>query len=266
MKEFITRTITAFFLVIAAYVLIKFVPDVWFSLALFIVISMGARELVKLAEPVKFSLPVIFLGGLLIGLSFTFGTPALPEAIMITVFLTGLYFLFFLRKKENLGTFIRDIGLHFTAVLYLYVPLYYLFSLKQLGPNYLFFLIFVIAVGDSGAYFVGSFIGKTKIYPVASPNKSLEGLIAAIVTAGLTGWLCLLVFPVPVETWLAVATGAVTGLLSQLSDPIESLFKRAAGKKDSGSLLPGHGGVLDRVDSYIFCAPALFYIVLYLWK
>ncbi len=130
----------------------------------------------------------------------------------------------------------------------------------------MFFLIAVIAVGDSGAYFVGSAIGKHKIYPVASPNKSLEGLIAAVITAGLTGWLCIIIFPVKVELPYAIATAAVIGLFSQLSDPIESLFKRAAGQKDSGSLLPGHGGILDRVDSYIFCAPLLFYIIQYLWK
>ena len=101
----------------------------------------------------------------------------------------------------------------------------------------------------------------------ASPNKSLEGLIAAIVFAGFAGWLALLIFPVaaPVKIWIAVLTGSITGLFSQLSDPIESLFKRAAKQKDSGSILPGHGGILDRLDSYIFCAPVLFYLIRYLW-
>jgi phosphatidate cytidylyltransferase len=129
-------------------------------------------------------------------------------------------------------------------------------------------MIFVIAIGDSGAYFVGRAIGKTKIYPIASPNKSLEGLIAAIITAGIAGWLGTLIFKFPVEVSIitAILTGAVLELLSQLSDPIESLFKRASGKKDSGSIFPGHGGILDRLDSYIFCAPAMYYIIQYLWK
>lgn len=266
MKEFITRTITAFFLIIGAYALIKFVPNTWFSGLLFILITMGAHEMVKLSRPANYSVIIIFLSGLIVAFYFTFGKPELLLGIIIILMITGLFFLFSIREKEDLNTFIRDIGVHFLIVFYLYIPLYFLFMLKELGPNYLFFLIFVIAVGDSGAYFVGSLVGKHKIYPIASPKKSLEGLIAAIVTAGLTGWLSIIVFPVEVKVWLAIVTGAVIGLLSQLSDPIESLFKRAAGKKDSGSLLPGHGGILDRMDSYIFCAPVLFYIITYLWK
>jgi phosphatidate cytidylyltransferase len=61
-------------------------------------------------------------------------------------------------------------------------------------------------------------------------------------------------------------SAAVIGLFSQLSDPVESLFKRSAGQKDSGTLLPGHGGILDRLDSYIFCAPLLFFLIKYFWK
>lgn len=269
MKEFITRTITAFFLLIGAYALIRFVPPTWFSGVLFILITMGAFELKRLTQPKTFSVFIMLLSGLIVGFAFTFDKTLLMPGIMAVIVLTGLFFLFAVRQKEKLDTFVRDIGIQFLTVFYLYVPLYYMFELKQLGPNYLFFLIAVIAVGDSGAYFVGSAIPKEKkhyIYPVASPNKSLEGLIAAIITAALTGWLAIIVFPVEVEVWRAIVTGGIIGLFSQLSDPIESLFKRAAGEKDSGTLLPGHGGVLDRVDSYIFCAPVLFYIIMYLWK
>ncbi|MCU0287987.1 MAG: phosphatidate cytidylyltransferase [Acidobacteria bacterium] len=269
-KEFLTRTITAFFLIAAAYALIKFTPDRWFSLVLFLLISAGAYELVKLTQPTKYSLIFVLLTGLIVGYLFTFrktdSQPDLLPGIILILVLTGLFFLFSIRRKEDLDTFVKDMGIHFLIIFYLYVPLYFILELKRLGPNFLFFMIFVIAVGDSGAYFVGSAIGKHKIYPIASPKKTLEGLIAAVITAALSGWLSILVFSLPVKVWLAVVTGGVIGLLSQLSDPIESLFKRAAGKKDSGTILPGHGGVLDRLDSYIFCAPVLFYIILYFWK
>ncbi|MCP5048107.1 MAG: phosphatidate cytidylyltransferase [bacterium] len=265
MKEFITRTITSVFLIIGAYALIEFVPPPYFSLILFIVISMGAVELLKLAEPGVYSKIILFLSGLTVALSFTFNRPELPLAIAIIVILNGLFFLFAVSNGTQLNSFIRDIGIHYLGVFYLYVPLYFMYSLKALHPNYLFFLVFVIAIGDSAAYFLGRAFGKHKIYPVASPKKSLEGLLASIIFGGLSAWPVLWAFPLQVDIRIAVATGGILGLLSQLSDPIESLFKRSAGKKDSGALLPGHGGVLDRVDSYIFCAPALFYIVRYLW-
>ena len=266
MKEFITRTATALVLIVFAYGLIRFVPPVYFSGLLFLLIVTGAVELVKLAEPKKHSLILIIINGLAIALSFTFGKPDLPAAIMITVVFTGIYFLLAVRQQELLPHFIRDIGVQFLIVFYLFIPLYYLLELKKLGPHYLFFLIAVIAIGDSFAYFLGRAFGKHKIYPVASPKKSLEGLIASIVFAALSGWLSIVVFPVQVVVWKAIVTGGIMGFFSQVSDPIESLFKRAAGKKDSGALLPGHGGILDRVDSYIFCAPVLYYIIVYIWK
>ena len=266
MKEFITRTITAFFLIIFAYGIIQYVPPLYFSIILFVIATMAVRELVKLTEPKMFSFLLAIVSGLIIAASFTFDRIPLSGAMFAGVFLTGMYFLWTIRQKEKLESFVRDMGIQFLVMFYLYVPLYFMLELKELGPNYLFFMIIVIAIGDSGAYFVGSAIGKHKIYPVASPNKSLEGLIAAIITAALSGWLAIVLFPLPVKPVTAVITGGVIGLLSQLSDPVESLFKRSSGKKDSGELLPGHGGVLDRVDSYIFCAPALYFIIMYLWK
>lgn len=268
MKEFMTRTATAIVLIICAYALINYVPPLIFSAVWFILISIGVLELVKLTRPATSSTLIMILSGLVVALSFTFGKPEMPFAAIIILVANGVFFLFSVRRTEDLETFVRDIGVHFLAVFYLYLPLYFFFELKELHPNYLFFLIFVIAIGDSAAYFLGRAFGKHKIYKIASPKKSLEGLIAAIVFAAASGWLSLRIFPVPIEVadWIAIVTGGVIGLFSQLSDPIESLFKRAAGEKDSGTLLPGHGGVLDRVDSYIFCAPTLFYAIQYLWK
>lgn len=265
MKEFITRTITAAFLIVAAYGLIEYVPLLYFSILLYLLISVAAMELVKLAQPRTASHLIIFLNGLVIACSFTFGKPDLMLAIIVILVVNGVFFLLSMRQKEQLNTFIKDIGLHFLVIFYLYVPLYFLFRLKELHSNYLFFLILVIAIGDSAAYFFGKAFGKHKIYPVASPKKSLEGLMAALIFAAASGCLSIILFPVEVKTWKAVLTGGIIGGLSQVSDPIESLFKRAADKKDSGSLLPGHGGILDRVDSYIFCAPVLFYIINYFW-
>lgn len=266
MKEFITRTTTAIFLVLFTYTGIIYLPDIYFSAFIFIIISVSVFEFIRLTEPATKSMILIYLNGLAIAAYFTFGIPDLQLLVFINLFSFGIFFLVFVRRDELLKEFVRDFGIHILSISYLYFPLYFLFRLREIGPNYLLFLIFVIAIGDSGAYFIGRAIGKHKIYPVASPNKSLEGIIAAFLTAGISGWLSILLFPIEIDIKTAVITGALIGLISQISDPVESLFKRSAGKKDSGSILPGHGGFLDRIDSYIFCAPALYFIIIHIWK
>lgn len=266
MKDLSRRLPTTAVLIVFAYAAIRYLPTVYFSALLYLLISLAAVELVRLTRPQRFSWPLVLLSGLLIALTFTWEAIGLGQALTMIVAACGLFFLFSIREQAQLESFVRDIGIHCLTVFYLYIPLYYLLELKKLGANFLFFLIVVIAIGDSGAYFIGSAFGKHKIYPVASPRKSLEGLMAAVLTAGLSGWLSMVVFPLPVALPTAMLSAAAIGLFSQLSDPVESLFKRAAGQKDSGTLLPGHGGVLDRVDSYIFCAPLLYYLIVGFWK
>jgi len=266
MKDLSKRLPTTAVLIVFAYCAIRFLPTVYFSAVLYLLISLAVVELIRLTRPQLFSRPLIFFNGLLIALAFTIEQISLVLALTVIVIASGLFYLFSIKEQAQLESFVRDIGIHCLTVFYLYIPLYFLLELKKLGANFLFFLILVIAIGDSGAYFVGSAFGKHKIYPIASPKKSLEGLIAAVLTAALSGWLSILLFPVPVKLSTALLSAAVIGLFSQLSDPVESLFKRASGQKDSGTLLPGHGGVLDRVDSYIFCAPLLFYLITYFWK
>jgi phosphatidate cytidylyltransferase len=266
MKDLGRRLPTTVFLIIFAYSAIRYLPVPYFSAVLYLLVSVAAWELVRLARPGNYSWPLVFSNGLLVALAFTLERFGLAQALAAAVIMNGFFFLFTVKSRERLDSFARDWGILSLAIAYLYIPLYFLLELKKLGANYLFFLILVIAIGDSGAYFVGSALGKHKIYPVASPRKSLEGLVAAVLTAALSGRLSLIVFPVPVGVPIAMLSAALVGLFSQLSDPVESLFKRAAGRKDSSSLLPGHGGVLDRVDSYIFCAPLLFCLVQYFWK
>lgn len=267
MKDLGRRLPTTVALIVFAYAAIRFLPLPWFSALLYALIGAAAWELLRLTRPSRHVWPLAFSNGLLVALAFTFPWFDLGLALIGCLLADGLFFLFTVNGRERLDSFARDWGILALAVLYLYFPLYFMLELKKWGPNYLFFMILVIAIGDSGAYFVGSAIGRHKIYPVASPKKSLEGLIAAVLTAAPSGWLSIILFPLDRDPSpaKAMATAAVIGLFSQLSDPVESLFKRAVGRKDSGGLLPGHGGVLDRVDSYIFCAPLLVLVILYFW-
>lgn len=121
------------------------------------------------------------------------------------------------------------------------------------GPAYLLFMLFLVWAADVGAYFAGRRFGRRLLAPRVSPNKTWEGLGGGLLFALLIAMIGVVGFAQPALPLLAVA--AATVLASVVGDLTESLFKRNAGLKDSGSLLPGHGGVLDRIDSVTAAAP-----------
>lgn len=138
------------------------------------------------------------------------------------------------------------------------------------GPSLLTLLFCVVWVGDSAALYVGKSYGKHKLAPAVSPNKTWEGSVASIVGSLLVTLLLiftgtvfakrgssLLAYPGSVFHWLLLAI--VLNVVAQLGDLAESALKRGAGVKDSGSLLPGHGGILDRIDALLLAAPVLWY-------
>lgn len=127
------------------------------------------------------------------------------------------------------------------------------------GVQWILWTILVTAAGDTVAYYVGSLWGKRKLLPRVSPGKTVEGALAGLVGNGVSGLLYGLLFFQPVATLEGVLLALVVGALGQMGDLSESMLKREAGVKDSGWLLPGHGGVLDRLDSLLFSAPLVFF-------
>lgn len=145
---------------------------------------------------------------------------------------------------------------------WLYLPYFISFVLLIMetsqGRYWIMFLLVVIVAGDAGAYYVGLLIGRHKLYQQVSPKKTIEGTIGGLFSSMLTGTVFGLIFlkNVPMlKIFLSSLTIAATG---QVGDLIESMIKRNSGKKDSSGLLPGHGGLLDRLDSLIFAFPALW--------
>lgn len=122
------------------------------------------------------------------------------------------------------------------------------------GPDLLLFLLVLVAAADVGAYFGGRRFGRYKLAPTVSPGKTWEGFAAGMLCAAIAAAGGVLLFGQPALPWLLVCMSVA--LVSVVGDLLESMFKRAAGLKDSGGLLPGHGGVLDRLDSLTAAAPA----------
>jgi phosphatidate cytidylyltransferase len=117
----------------------------------------------------------------------------------------------------------------------------------------------IVMMTDTGAYYTGRTIGRHKLAPRISPGKTIEGSVGGFVAAIAAGPLCKLIFFHEFPISHALLLGAAMGAIGQIGDLAESMLKRSANVKDSGKLLPGHGGVLDRIDSILFCAPLLYF-------
>jgi len=145
------------------------------------------------------------------------------------------------------------------------------FGIKDYNPKIIIGLFILIWTNDTFAYLVGKSIGKHKLFERISPKKTIEGFLGGVVFAALAGFLIskFYIRPNPefssksILIWMIIAL--IVSVFGTIGDLIESKFKRIAGVKDSGSIMPGHGGVLDRLDSVIFVAPViyLFYQILY---
>ena len=139
----------------------------------------------------------------------------------------------------------------------------YLVALKSYEPiangcKLVMVLFALVWINDAGAYFAGNFFGKRKLAPRISPNKTWEGAIGGFSAAVILGALIGMFSPF-YNFQQGLILGVVLGVVGPLGDLVESAIKRGAGVKDSGTLLPGHGGILDRIDSVIACAPILYY-------
>jgi phosphatidate cytidylyltransferase len=133
---------------------------------------------------------------------------------------------------------------------------------EEMGRDLIVLLLVVIWVGDTAAMYAGSLVGRHRLAPRISPKKSIEGAVAGVL-GGIGGALLAHVWwfhRLPVLH--AVVIGVVLGVVGIAGDLSESILKRAAGAKDSSAILPGHGGILDRIDSLLFAGPALYYYYL----
>jgi phosphatidate cytidylyltransferase len=160
--------------------------------------------------------------------------------------------------SKNRFHFVRVAPL-WIAAFYITLGFYYILETRSLDNGFIWTLIvlFCTWASDSGAYFTGRWVGKTKLWPVISPKKTVEGSIGGIVwSIGIAIGFAFF-YPDLLSFPKAITLGLFIAIVGQLGDLIESAYKRHFNVKDSGSLLPGHGGVLDRVDSWIIVFPFL---------
>ena len=177
-------------------------------------------------------------------------------SIMTLLFLSLIYELIKVTKKFNVFFWIQ---IFFSLSTFFFLPVFE--KMREL-----FFLgISISALTDAGAYYVGVKIGKTKIFPKTSPNKTLEGLIGGNLLAVFCAAIIFLFFSYIFELEISLLTFImfvwISSIASILGDYLQSKFKRSQNIKDSGNILPGHGGISDRVDSHIVCLPIFFGLI-----
>lgn len=176
--------------------------------------------------------------------------------------------LLFLFRVRSIDTAAREVA--FALLAFLYIP-FMLMHLVQLrltpyGIQWLFVIMLIVMTNDSAAYYTGSAFGKHRLYPLVSPKKSIEGACGGLI-GGLCGaLLAKFTFFPHLSFGDAAITALVIGVVGQAGDLFESLLKRSFGVKDSGTIIPGHGGVLDRLDSILFAAPITYYYVLFFFR
>jgi len=195
-----------------------------------------------------------------------FIVPVPDLADVLFVFLMGLAVLTLATRRPMVEA-LPAAGISSSGLLLIALPLTYairLHGVSQFGPMLLLFSLVITWVADSTAYFVGQAMGRHPFAPHLSPKKTWEGAIASFLGSILVGLVAGRWLMVPAIHLIGMA--AVGNIAGQLGDLLESAYKRSAGVKDSGSLLPGHGGMLDRIDALILTFPVVWYYWLWIYS
>lgn len=178
------------------------------------------------------------------------------ELLLVTV-LAVLAMTLALRAKELVRA-LPGAAAFLLGIVYVFGCWRFAATLRAVNPHWLLFTLALTWIGDTGAYYVGSAIGRHKLAPRLSPGKSWEGTVASVVVSALFGFVYLGAFLPEVAPAWRIGLAVAGNIAGQVGDLAESAIKRGAGIKDSGTLLPGHGGWLDRVDSTLFALPVVY--------
>jgi phosphatidate cytidylyltransferase len=249
-------------------ILIALGPSPVLPLMVVLTTFFGLREYYNLVLPhSKWIERAVGIGlGLILSIIISFGDAKgiSPFLVLVLLILSVL----FMVTSKDLSSTISKMGMALFGILFIGFLLAYVSLIRNMtnGRLWVLFLMVTIWAGDIFALLSGSFFGRHKLYPKISPNKTFEGLGGAIVGSIIVALAFSLLFIPHLKKGHCILLAVGLGILGQLGDFTESMLKRSAQVKDSGTLIPGHGGMLDRLDSFLFSAPFLHYSLLYLLK
>ncbi|RFA37741.1 phosphatidate cytidylyltransferase [Virgibacillus dokdonensis] len=259
MKQRIITAIIAL-IIFVPFVIIGGLP---FEILVYAMATIGFLELLRMGNIAKYSIPSILGIGLLWVLLQAEHMDAIPfmwltksEILMLIVLLLLSYTVL----VKNKFTF-DHAGVVLISAIYVGMGFYYLLLARGGegggGLATILYIFLLIWSTDTGAYFVGRAFGKRKLWPKISPNKTIEGALGGILLAIIVSIIFQIVHPIGDSLVGMIGVAIIASVFGQIGDLVESAFKRHFGVKDSGNVLPGHGGILDRFDSLLFVLPIL---------
>jgi phosphatidate cytidylyltransferase len=253
------RLIVAALLLPIIYLYIMRLPSQFFLLLLFCVSTIAITEFCSMYR-VKgiFRYTCLFLGIALLSTSY-FSRELLLEMIVFSV-LAIMTIRLFLKKDPRSS--LQDLSPPLVGLLYIPMLLTFQIQIRNFGPEWIIFLYALVWVSDSMAYYVGKGFGKRRLYTAVSPNKTIAGAVGSLVGGALCSLSLSYAFIPSLTTSSAVVIGIMIGVTTIIGDLVESMFKRDAGIKDSGVIIPGHGGILDKIDGILFGGPVLYFMLL----
>ena len=250
------RLITGIGLAIVGAYLIGWAPDPLFLAAAVVMGGLCYWEYSGIVAAHALGRPGIF--GALAGLIILFW----PEQTLLGVSLLLICAFGVALRRDDLRGILAHISATFFGAFYTFAPWRFSIDLRQISHHLLFFALALNWAGDTAAYYAGRAFGKHKLAPIVSPGKSWEGAAASVLGSVLFGVVYLEYFVKNLNWWQIVILAVAGNIAGQFGDLAESAIKRGAGVKDSGSLLPGHGGMLDRVDSSLSTLPIVYSLYL----
>ena len=259
-RAMISKRVLSAVVFIPAFVLMVAYAPQWVFFAFIILLGgIGQWELYRMfqRQGIQVYSVIGMIAGALVMLSF-----ARPEVAPLALFLAILGLLAWaVWSAMARGPEWGPMALTLFGLFYVSWLLGHALGLRALphGVEWIFFLVWVTWVGESAAYLLGSWIGRVPLAPRLSPSKTVEGALAQLLFSVLAALVARYWFFPALQPREAVGVGLALGVIGQVGDLTESLLKRSTKVKDTGGIIPGHGGLLDRLDSLLFNTPALFY-------
>jgi phosphatidate cytidylyltransferase len=259
-----TRVLSASILAALVFGVVIFLPPIYTLILTVLCAALAFAEYADLAAALGAHVPRVLCTAAVTVACMAVGTGALPlDIVLLSVFVTISVLI--VANGQPGPAVLRDAGAAFFPVLYIGLPMGSLAAIRLFtgAPGTLLLIVTMIA-SDSAQYYTGRMFGRRPLAPLISPKKTVEGAIGGLVLGSAVMVIGgLWVFPEAPRLVLTLAAATVVAV-GMVGDLFESLLKRSAGVKDSSNLIPGHGGVLDRIDSWLFAGPIYYVFARYL--